>query len=576
MRYAICFLAMLPSTLVLSQSTTVVSTELVNRSQPLELVRDDFAMVDGAASNGSGTLFVPDVKAKKLYVYRPSNEKNAWQGSVEEQGAFSGTFFQLGEVYISDNVGARILKSSDGKQLDPWARFEDGARPNDLVVDRKGTGYVTMSKEGQIRRIAADGKVSVVIEGLESPNGITLSPDDKTLYVSLTKPGLIRKADVQQDGSLINLRDFAKLEATATGALADGMAIDRAGNVYCTGAEAVWIWNADGKLLDKIATPKRPINCTFGGQHGNELFISTQGGLYKQSMNTYGVQPNPPPQGPLAVATTSRPSTAIPKNVTPHFDVVYHQVGSRKLLCDFFVPSSESAKLPAIVLVHGGGWLHGDKTKFRSLALMLAERGYVVAAIEYRLGYEAKFPAGIQDCNAAVHFLKSNASQYRIDPERIAAVGGSAGGHLVGLMATGSDVPSLQPTPIPTTSSRVKAAVAMAGPFQIATGSVAERSHPGMKSNAIDWLGKSIDDGADLYHLADAYEKITADDPPVLFITGSLDNPDRDLPSLEKLKSVGVKSRQVVHNDAKHGHWNQSQWMSQVTDDIVNFLKEVL
>ena len=96
------------------------------------------------------------------------------------------------------------------------------------------------------------------------------------------------------------------------------------------------------------------------------------------------------------------------------------------------------------VVVHGGGWLKGDKTKFRALAQTLAARGYVTAAIEYRLGHEAAFPAGIHDCNAAVRFLRANAQRYHLDPDRIGAVGGSAGGHLVGLMASGWEVPELQ------------------------------------------------------------------------------------------------------------------------------------
>jgi hypothetical protein len=97
-----------------------------------------------------------------------------------------------------------------------------------------------------------------------------------------------------------------------------------------------------------------------------------------------------------------------------------------------------------------------------------------------------------------------------------------------------------------------------------------------MKSNAIDWLGSTIDDAPETYRLADAYEKISSDDPPVLFITGSLDNPERDIPSLEKFKSVGVLARQVIHKDAKHGHWNQADWVHQVAKDIVSFLHETL
>jgi gluconolactonase len=541
----------------------------VDRSKPLALVRADFQLVDGSASNGAGGLFVPDVKAKQLWFFRPAN-KEAWQVTSRDIGGFSGTFFQLGALYIADNTSARILKSVDGKQLDVLAAFADGAKPNDLVVSRQGDVYVTMTKPGEIRRLTPEGQVSVAATGLETPNGITLAPDGKTLYVSLYKPGTILQAAVADDGTLGPMRPFATLEAADNGALADGMAIDRAGNVYCAGAEAIWIWNADGQLLDKLVTPQRPINCTFGGNDGTTLYISTFGGLYAQPMQSYGVEANIPMDGSLI---GNKRTPTLPASIEAHWDVVYHQVGPRKLLADLFLPRQPKQKLPAIVLVHGGGWLHGDKTRFRPLAVKLAEAGYMVAAIEYRLGYEAKFPAGIQDCYAAVHFLRSHAADFGIDPERIGAVGGSAGGHLVGLMATAAEIVALQPARDLGTSSRLKAAVVMAGPMQIASGSVADRSQAGMTSNATHWLGGSIQDLPELYHLADAYEKISADDPPLLFITGSLDNPERDQPSLERCKQLGVEARQVVHDQAKHGHWNQDAWIEQVTRDIVAFLR---
>ena len=78
------------------------------------------------------------------------------------------------------------------------------------------------------------------------------------------------------------------------------------------------------------------------------------------------------------------------------------------------------------------------------LAQSLALRGYVTAAIEYRLADEAKFPAAVQDCHAAVRWLRANAKEHDIDPDQIGAVGGSAGGHLVGLVAAAPDVKELQ------------------------------------------------------------------------------------------------------------------------------------
>ncbi len=283
-------------------------------------------------------------------------------------------------------------------------------------------------------------------------------------------------------------------------------------------------------------------------------------------MNSYGLQPQP--TGERNLAATNE---------------VYYQEATRKLHFDMLLPDTDELH-PGVVLVHGGGWLHGDKTKFRRLAERLTASGFAVMSVEYRLGHEAKFPAGVRDCFAALKFLRANARRYQVDPKRIALVGGSAGGHIVGLMGTGHDVEQLQPSgditglkqqtdPI---SARADAVVVMAGPMQIASGSVAERSQSGMESNAIHWLGKTIDEAPELYHLADAFEKISADDPPMLFIRGTLDQPHADDLSLGKLKSVGVAASQKLHEGAKHGHWNRDETMGEVVSDIVDFLNQQL
>ena len=89
-----------------------------------------------------------------------------------------------------------------------------------------------------------------------------------------------------------------------------------------------------------------------------------------------------------------------------HLDLVYAERGERKMHLDLFVPVGKAEPRPAILVVHGGGWLKGDKEKFRPLAQALAQRGYVTAAVEYRLGGEAKFPAAIHDCNTATRWLR--------------------------------------------------------------------------------------------------------------------------------------------------------------------------
>jgi acetyl esterase/lipase/sugar lactone lactonase YvrE len=550
----------------------------VNKSQAPTLFKGEFGLCDGPSSSG-GTLYVPDVKAKKLFSYNfyAKEGQGPWKEITSDKGAFSGTFYQLGELYIADNSGSRILKTTNGVKLDELAVFADKARPNDLTVDGFGHVFTTMSKEGQIRLTKPDGTVSTVAEGIDSPNGIILSPDGKVLYVSLYKEGKILAYDVAEDRSLKNQRVLATMTGGEKGPLSDGMCIDRAGNVYCAGGEAIWIWNPAGTLLDKIVTPERPINCAFGGIDSMQLYISTFGGLYVQPMNAYGVMPTPPMSGPLAQATPSRVTTEIPANVKATLDVTYYQVGTRKVLMDMYEPRDSQAMHPTILIVHGGAWLKGDKKQFRAMAVKFANKGYVVAVMEYRLGHEEKFPAAIQDCFAAVEFLHKNAATYHIDTNRIGAVGASAGGHLVGLLSTGWDESKLYPADHdPSIPLRIKAGVVMAGPMEIATGSVEQGSHRGGTSSAVSWLGTNMDDHPDQFHLADAHEKITSDDPPILFLRGGKDNPQSDINAMKRLQDVGVWTKQILHGEAKHGHWSSPEWMDRTVEDIDQFMQEKL
>ena len=550
---------------------------VVDRSSELEKIPGDFILADGPAWNGS-VLYLPDVKGQMLYRYNPRDGKLTVV--LKESGRLSAAFFNHGKLYLSDNGNAQIVWLQGQKKTriagqDPKAK--PPARPNDLVVDKRGGIYYTLTRQNQVIYIAPNRRQSVAVEGITTANGLTLSPDGSTLYVAAYKPKEIWAYDITKPGETTNGRKFATMDdGEALGA--DGMCIDRAGNVYCAGATAIWIWSPSGRLLDKIETPERPINCAFGDADLRSLYITGFGGLYKQRMNAYGVAPQPGLARNKPSAKVRRPATDIPASVTAHLNVVYAQDGDRKLLTDIFVPKGGKDDKPAIVVVHGGGWLKGDKTKFRALALKLASLGYVSSAIEYRLGYEAKFPAGIQDCLASVRFLRSQAERYGIDPKRIGAVGGSAGGHLVGLMATGWNDPQLSGKfDTREESPRVAAAIVMAGPMEMLTGSVAERSRTeASKSNSNVWLAKTIDQAPDLYRLADAHVKITKDDPPLLFMVGEHDKPERNQPSRDSLQAVGVPTGLNIYPDGKHGCWNALPWFNVMVNDMDEFFSKHL
>lgn len=257
-----------------------------------------------------------------------------------------------------------------------------------------------------------------------------------------------------------------------------------------------------------------------------------------------------------------------PETVKAELDLTYGTTAEQELKLDVYRPKSD-ARLPACVLVHGGGWVGGDKERFRPLAIALAERGYVVANVEYRLAGVAKYPAGVQDCLLAVRWLRANAERFGADPDRIGAWGGSAGGHIVGMMAGSLPPDRFLTAELKDVSSAVQASCIMAGPTDLTNETfVTNLRKAGEKSNSYQWLGKLYDEAPDLYREASPLAHFTKETGPVLFLTGDLDNPARDTAGLEKLKSLGVATEQVVLKDAKHGCWMQRPWFEQCVDAV--------
>lgn len=250
-----------------------------------------------------------------------------------------------------------------------------------------------------------------------------------------------------------------------------------------------------------------------------------------------------------------------PATLKAEFDLVYGKTPEQELKLDVYRPKNETV-LPACVLVHGGGWIGGDKERFRALGFALAEKGYVVANVEYRLAGAAKYPAAVQDCSLAVRWVRANAKRFALDPQRIGAWGGSAGGHLVGLLAAAPEhflTPKLKGV-----SAAVQATCIMAGPTDLTNATFVESLRRAKeKSNSYTWFGKLYDDAPDLYRDASPLTHFTKTTSPILFLTGDLDNPDRDKAGIEKLHSLGVPTKQTILKDAKHGCWMQKPWFEQ-------------
>jgi gluconolactonase len=265
--------------------------DLVDSSAVLETVRADFGLADGPAWDGAGTLYVPDVKGGTLSAYRPDSDE--WRVVLPEAGRISASYFAHGRLYLSDNGESGIAVLSDGRKqtlVSNDAQAKPPRRPNDLVVDAGGGVYYTLTGTNEVMYVTADKEQRKAVSGIETPNGIILSPDGLRLYVSAYSPKQIWMYEVTAPGTLAEGTPLATMDdGEAKGA--DGMAIDAAGNVYCAGASDVWIWSPEGQLLEKIRTPERPINCTFGDVDLKTLYITGFGGLWKQRMRVAGLPP---------------------------------------------------------------------------------------------------------------------------------------------------------------------------------------------------------------------------------------------------------------------------------------------
>lgn len=187
---------------------------------------------------------------------------------------------------------------------------------------------------------------------------------------------------------------------------------------------------------------------------------------------------NPLPQAApwrkLARPTTQ---TLTARRPPTHRDVIYANVGGMPLTLDLYRPANTTATLPLVVWIHGGGWRAGSKEAVPREALSLVEQGFALASVNYRLTSQAGrygeepviFPAQIHDVKGAVRFLRAQAQNYQIDPERIGVWGSSAGGHLAALLATTGGVAELEGTVggNEKVSSRVQAAVDYFGPTDL-------------------------------------------------------------------------------------------------------------
>jgi len=198
----------------------------------------------------------------------------------------------------------------------------------------------------------------------------------------------------------------------------------------------------------------------------------------------------------------------VPDSIELRKDIVYKQVDSTSLQLDIYKLKSLNEAAPVLIFIHGGSWAKGKRSDYLPYLLDYAQKGYVCVTVSYRLAGAAHYPAAVQDVQAAVQWIREHSGEHMINPEKIALIGGSAGGHLA--MMVGYEDEAKNP--------KVQAIVNLYGPSDLTT------EYARNRDECLNFLGYSYQERPDLYRHASPRTHITGDDPPTLIFHGSIDS----------------------------------------------------
>ncbi len=250
-----------------------------------------------------------------------------------------------------------------------------------------------------------------------------------------------------------------------------------------------------------------------------------------------------------------------PKGTITYSNLPYANDTDKKHLLDIYLPQNAGANTPLIVWVHGGAWMLNDKyadmNYMKNTVKGFIDSGYALASIDYRYSTQAVFPAQIQDCNRALEYLYQHAEKYKLDKNRVAVIGFSAGGHLASLMAlsNNNDVKEFYAGGIKT-HFKIKCALDFYGPsdFVVLAGST-DTSVNNARNPVSILLGALPLVRPDLAKIASPVTYIDKTDPPFLIVQGEK---DQSVPNTQSillsawLTLAGVKNQLIIVPNAPH------------------------
>src|SRR5580704_2204209 len=306
---------------------------LISPDAKLELVKNDFGFTEGIVwvdQGNSGYLLLSDMYANVIYKLTPEGKVSLyldhsgytgydiWRvGMPQPDANRKDAFFMIGSNGLAlDRQGRLLIATWSGRSVD---RIEkDGKRTiladryegkrfggtNDLVVKKDGAVYFTDGFGGLRGRdqdpkkeldfagifMWKDGKVTLAIKDIATPNGLAFSPDEKYLYANGSQNKYVRRYDVQPNDTLTNSTMLIDMSSDTSGGITDGMKVDTQGNIYESGPRGIWILSPEGKHLGTILTPEFVANVCFGDHDNKTLYVAARTGVYKIRVNIPGLR----------------------------------------------------------------------------------------------------------------------------------------------------------------------------------------------------------------------------------------------------------------------------------------------
>ena len=290
------------------EAVTPAIPGVVNAGTTIQLVKDGFEAVEGPLPQLDDGLIFTNNRVGRIVQIAPDGAVSAWYEGTGGANALTRT--PKGDVVatLADGLAIGVVRPGEAPRV-LVGNYEGTPfnRPNDLVAGKRGDIYftdtvpLTATKPGVIPsalyQLTAKGKLVRIAADIARPNGVALSPDERTLYVANTSGEWVFAFELDRKGRAKKRRDFAKLAlppppqngaSTIGGAGADGLAIDEKGRLYAATTLGVQVFSPDGAPLGIITLPKQPQNLAFAGPGRSALFVVGRGAVYRIATLTRG------------------------------------------------------------------------------------------------------------------------------------------------------------------------------------------------------------------------------------------------------------------------------------------------